>query len=275
MRALTLFTFFTLASASAATLDPATSDAWDEYVQSATQQMQQRLAAGNSFLWVDEAPDRLAKVRAGEVVVAPTGPHAPKKVPAGLIHDWVGAVFIPSASINDALGVVRDYPRYKDLYQPSVVDSKVINSSEDTDRYFMLLMNNALLLKTAFSADYEACYVRVDGRRAYSITRSTRIQEIQDYGTSTERLVPEGQGRGILWRLFGVTRYLERDGGLYIEFQVIGLSRDIPVSVRWFVEPMVRRVSRSSLATSLQETEHAVRTRAEVAKSGYGLSYKP
>jgi hypothetical protein len=275
VRAFTLVTLFSLVSASAATLDPNTSDAWDEYIQSATERMQQRLAAGNSFLWVDEAPERLARVKAGEVVVAPIGSHIPKKVPSGLIHDWVGAVFIPNASINDALQVVRDYSRYKDLYQPSVVDSKVIDSSADTDRYFMLLMNKALLLKTAFSADYEACYVRVDDRRAYSIARSTRIQEIQDYGTSTERLMPEGQGRGILWRLFAVTRYMERDGGLYIEFEAIGLSRNIPVSVRWFVEPMVRRVSRSSLATSLEETEHAVRTRAEVARSGSALSYKP
>ncbi len=275
MRAIALLTFFSLASASAATLDPTTSNAWDEYIQSATQRMQQRVAAGNSFLWVDEAPDRLVKVKAGEVVVALMGPQVPKKVPAGLIHHWVGAVFIPNASINDALQVVRDYPRYKDLYQPSVVDSKVIDSREDTDHYFMLLMNKALLLKTAFSADYEACYVRVDGTRAYSIARSTRIQEIEGYGTSTERLVPEGQGRGILWRLFAVTRYLERDGGVYIEFEAIGLSRDIPFSVRWFVEPMVRRVSRSSLATSLEETEHAIRTRAEVARSGSALSYKP
>ena len=115
----------------------------------------------------------------------------------------------------------------------------------------------------------------MDGRRAYSIARSTRIQEIQDYGASTERLVPEGQGRGILWRLFAITRYLERDGGVYIEFEAIGLSRDIPVSVRWLVEPMVRRVSRCSLATSLEETENTIRTRAEVARSGSALGYKP
>lgn len=275
MRAATLLTFVSLASANAASLDAITAQAWDEYVQSAAQQMQQRLAPGGSFLWVDETPERLARVRAGEIVVSPMGRRNPNKVPSGLIHHWIGAVFIQNASINDVLQVVRNYTRYKDVYQPSVVDSNVIAKGEDTDRYFMLLMNKALLLKTAFSADYETCYVRVDDRRVYSIARSTRIQEIENYGSPAERLLPEGQGRGIMWRLSGITRYLERDGGVYIEFEAIGLSRDIPASIRWFVEPMVRRVSRSSLTTSLEETGRAVRTRAEVARSGSSLSYKP
>lgn len=275
MRVLTLVTFSTLAAAKAATLDPVTSQAWDEYVRSATERMQQRLAPGNSFLWTDEAPDRIARVKAGKVVVSAIGPQSPKKVPSGLIHHWIGAVFIQHASLNDVVHVARDYERYKDVYEPSVVDSKAIATGEDTDRYSMLLMNQALLLKTAFSADYEACYVELAEGRAYSIARSTRIQEIEDYGSSEQRLLPEGQGRGIIWRLFGITRYLERDGGVYLEFEAIGLSRDIPASIRWFVEPMVRRVSRSSLATSLEETGRAVRTRAEVARSGSSLSYKP
>ena len=58
--------------------------------------------------------------------LSPVGPQVPKKVPSGLIHDWVGAVFIPNVSLNDVQQVVRDYARYKDLYQPNVIDSKVI-----------------------------------------------------------------------------------------------------------------------------------------------------
>jgi hypothetical protein len=71
-----------------------------------------------------------------------------------------------------------------------------------------------------------------------------------------------GEGRGIIWRLFSVTRYAERDGGVYVEFEAIGLSRDIPASLRWIVEPIVRRTSRASLSTSLRQTETAVRSHA-------------
>ena len=42
--------------------------------------------------------------------------------------------------------------------------------------------------------------------------------------------------------------------------EAIALSRDIPAALRLFVEPIVRRVSRSSVATSLQQTEAAVRS---------------
>jgi len=120
-------------------------------------------------------------------------------------------------------------------------------------------------LKTAFDTDYESCEVHVDDQRVYSVTRTTRIQEIEEYGLPAQRLLHEGEGSGMIWRLFGITRYLERDGGVYLEVQVIGLSRDIPASLRWLVEPMVRRISRGSLSTSLRQTENAVRLRTGLA----------
>jgi hypothetical protein len=49
---------------------------------------------------------------------------------------------------------------------------------------------------------------------------------------------------------------------VYIELEAIALSRDIPAALRWAVEPIVRRVSRSSLDTSLQQTKDAVRSLA-------------
>jgi hypothetical protein len=55
-----------------------------------------------------------------------------------------------------------------------------------------------------------------------------------------------------------------------MEVEVIGLSRDIPASLRWLVEPIVRHVSRASLSTSLQQTENAVRGRAELANDQTG-----
>jgi len=252
-------------TASAANLEPATLKAWDDYVESASRRMQQRLGPDKTFLWVDESPDRLAKVRASEIVVLPMKPHIPEKVPSGLIHDWVGAVFVPHASIKDALAVLGDYAHYKDVFRPTVIDSRTIATSETKDRFSMVLMNKAFFLKTALDADYESRYVRVDDRRGYTVSSTTRIQEVEEYGAPAEHALREGEGRGILWRLFGVTRYLERDGGVYIEVEAIALSRDIPASLRWLVEPAVRRVSRASLSTSLQQTEDAVRSRAELA----------
>ncbi len=230
--------------------------------------MEQRVRPGNTFLWVDEAPDRLAEVRAGEIVVSPAGPQNPKKVPFGLIHDWVGAALIRGATLKDVLRVVRDYAGYKDVYQPTVIDSKVIATGAAKDRFSMLLANKSLFLKTAFAADYESCYFHVDDQRVYSVSQATRIQEIDEYGAPDQRILPEGEGNGAIWRLFSIARYVERDGGVYVEVEAIGLSRDIPASLRWLIEPIVRRVARGSLATALRQTEDGVRLSAERANRG-------
>jgi hypothetical protein len=235
--------------------------------------MEHRVPPGEAFLWVDEEADRTARVRAGEIVVAPVGQN-PKKVPSGLIHDWVGAVFLPNISLHDVLPVVRDYPRYKEWYQPGVIDSKVISTGHDKDRFSMLLMNKSVFLKTAFDADYESYYIQVDPRRAYSVSRSTRVQQIQEYGTPDQRVLEEGEGNGVIWRLLGITRFEERDGGVYVELEAIVLSRTIPVGLRPFVDPIVRRVSRDSLMTSLQQTGKAVQAGVKLAnrKNGSGGS---
>jgi hypothetical protein len=53
-----------------------------------------------------------------------------------------------------------------------------------------------------------------------------------------------------------------------LEIEAVGLSRDIPVAVRFVVDPIVRRVSHNSLLVSLQQTKEAVDSRlAEVTKS--------
>ncbi len=257
------------AALSAATLEPITTKAWDEYVGAATMGMERRLNPGNTFLWVDELPERLRKVRSGEIVVSPVSLQNPIRVPSGLIHDWIGAVYIAHVTLNDVLNVVRDYARYKDLYRPTVSDSKAIASGEAKDRFSMLLIHKSSFLKTVMDTDSEAYYVPVDNQRVYSVSRTARVQEIEGYGASDQRILNEGEGTGLIWRLLSITRYAERDGGVYLEFEVIGLSRDIPASLRWLVEPIVRHVSRRSLLTSLQRTETAVRLRGESTAASY------
>jgi len=254
----------------ASSLESTTLAAWEEYIECANIQAEQRLVPGKTFLWMDEVPGRLAKVRAGEIVVLPVGTQNPKRVPSGLIHDWVGTAFIPGATLQDVFQVVRDYPRYKEWYRPIVVDSKAISAAETKDRFSMLLMNKSFFKKTALDTEYESGYVHIDSRRGYSISRTTRIQEIEDYGSSAQRVLPAGEGNGIIWRLFSIMRFEERDGGVYIELEAIGLSRDIPFSVRWAVEPLVRRVSRGSLSTSLRQTANAVNVNLEAANSKAG-----
>jgi len=165
---------------------------------------------------------------------------------------------------------VDDYARYKDWYPPTVIDSRVIAGSNGKDRFSLLVVNKSFLRSTALDTDYESCYVPVGDRRGYSVSRMTRIQEIENFGTRAQHVLPEGEGTGLVWRLFSITRYVERDDGVYLEREAIGLSRDIPASLRWLVQPIVRRISRGTLATSLRQTETAVKNAANNGPSWKG-----
>lgn len=255
--------------ADAATLKPETKTAWDEYLQMANAAMQARLQPGAQFLWLDSQPGMAETVRTKGPHVSPMGPHIPKKVHSGLIHDWLGVGFVPNSKIEDILLVVRDYDRYKDLYRPGVIESISHGTNGAKDLFSMRLMNKSVIAKTALDTDCEASYFRVDDHRWYGVSNTTHIQEVEKFGTPEQRTLPEDQGTGLIWRLSSITRLEERDGGVYAELEAIALSRDIPAAFRAFVTPIVRRVSRDSLATSLHQTRVGIEARkALVAHPG-------
>jgi len=241
----------------AATLTQETKAAWDAYLGAANAAMQARLQPGAHFLWLDDEPRRAEKIRKG-LLIAPVGPHIPKKVPSGLIHDWLGVGFVPNVKIEDILRILRDYDRYKEIYRPGVIDSISHGTDGMKDLFSMRLVNKSVVAKTALDTDCEASYFRVDDRRWYSISNTTHIQEVDKFGTPEQRTLPEDQGTGLIWRLSSITRLEERDGGVYAELEAIALSRDIPAAFRLLVTPIVRRVSRDSLATSLHQTKVAL-----------------
>jgi len=247
-----------LATAShAADLRPETLSAWEQYIQEKDAGV--KLSAAAPWVTNDNRLD-WAILRSGKILIAPAGPNIPNRVPGGLIHDWIGTAFIRNATISQVLAAVRDYDRYKDLYRPGVVDSKLVSSGDDEDRFSLLLMNKAIIVKTAIAGEYRASYFRIDDHRWYSIAESTRVQEIQDYGGPNERLLPVDQGAGLMWRVHSVTKYEERDESVFMQMEAIVLSRDVPNTLRWIVNPIVRRVSRDSLQLSLQQTRCAVQS---------------
>jgi len=88
------------------------------------------------------------------------------------------------------------------------------------------------------------------------VTHSRFDRELQ--GRPSERLLPADAGAGFIWRIRSISRYLERDGGVYLEIEAIALTRDIPSSLRWLVSPVVNHLSVNSLTTTLSQTREAV-----------------
>lgn len=95
--------------------------------------------------------------------------------------------------------------------------------------------------------DQEVHYHVVDSTHAFSRSRTTRVQEVENAGKSDEKLEAEGHDRGFMWRMNTYWRFEEKDGGTYVECQAISLTRDIPTGLGWMVGSFVTSVPRESL----------------------------
>ena len=249
----------------AAELKPEALQAWESYLANTRSQIATRLQSEESFLRSGETQGTLRRIRTGEIVIVPEA-QTPKPVPEGLIHHWIGAVFVPDSTIADVLGVVRDYPHFAYYYEPNVVESKLLAQHGDEYSFDMVIMSQSLFSKTALDGEYTDSYFRVSDTRWYSVTHSTRIQQIEDFGRPDEQRLPPDKGSGYIWRLCTVSRFEQRDGGVYVELELMVLSRDIPPGLRWLVNPIVRRVSRNALQTSLDKTRSAVSAAASASR---------
>jgi hypothetical protein len=242
----------------AAELQPGTLMAWDAYLKEADFHMQQRAARSAPFLWIDESTDRAARVRSGEVVVVPVVGHGTEEVPNGLVHDWIGTVFIPGATIDGLLAVVHDYDHYKRLYRPVVTSSRTLACADAGQEFQMVWQRKVVFVSAAMQGHYQAHDTMLDAHRGYSVADAVEVREIADYGRPGQRLLPADTGNGFIWRIRSVARFEERDGGVYLELEAIALTRDIPASVAWMVNPVVNHLSFNSLTTTLRQTRDAV-----------------
>ena len=240
-------------------MKPRTLQAFDEYSRGA----EARIAAlerGPLFLWTDQSPERHRQVRQGAIVVERVTGKDPAAVPEGLIHDWIGAVFLPGATLPQVIGLVQDYDQHKDVYAPEVGASKLVNRNGSDFQVFLRLLKKKVIT-VVLDTYYDVHYAPVDETRWCSRSYSTRIQEVENASKPNEHALPPGEDHGFLWRLNSYWRFLQRDGGVYVECEAISLTRDIPMGLGWVVGPVVRDLPRESLVSTLQKTRDALAKR--------------
>lgn len=112
-------------SVHAAVLKPETLAAWEAYIQGMSTQAPASVHLNQQFLKSTGDTDMLGRLQQGELVVVPVG-QTPRKVPGGLIHHWMGTVFIAGSSMDPVLSVIRDYTHYRDYYHPGVIASNCL-----------------------------------------------------------------------------------------------------------------------------------------------------
>lgn len=205
----------------------------------------------------------LPSVRRGEVVIAPVVGHGTEGVPNGLVHHWIGVVFIPGATIEGLLGVVHDHDSYQRVYRPVVTSSRTLACSETSQEFQMVWQRKILFVRAATQGRYRARDVMLDGSRGYSTADTVEVREIADPGHAGQDLLPPDTGNGFLWRIRSLARFEKRDGGVYLELEAIALTRDVPASLAWMVNPVVNRLSVGSLTTTLRQTRDTVLSTSE------------
>ena len=236
-----------------ADLKPPTVEAFDRFIR----QAEQRLDSRAQFLWADEAPDRAQKLRQGGPVVQPFGANPVTKVPGGLVHDWVGSAFLPGVTLPQTLALVQDYNRHKEYYKPEVADSRILSRDNNHYKIFLRLVKKQVITVT-LATEHDVQYTQVTPKQSRSVSRTTKIAEVDDAGNPSEREQPPGKGQGFLWKLNSYWRFEERDGGTWIECEAISLTRDIPTGLGWIVEPIIRNLPKDSLVNTLNATRAAL-----------------
>jgi hypothetical protein len=271
-RALTIFVAACVAlplPVHAADLQPQTAQAYDRYIQLTSEQVTAELAQSGPYLWVERLPpeQRAAdeeQLRNGQPVIErldtlDSGKTIP--VPGGIIHHWIGTAFVPGATLGQTLAFMEDYDHKTEYFKPDIVRSKILR--HDGDDYFVLLrFYNKKIITTVIDTDQQIHYHVVDSTHAYSRSRTTRVQEVENAGKSDEKLEAEGHDRGFMWRMNTFWRFEEKDGGTYVECQAISLTRDIPTGLGWMVGSFVTSVPRESLTFTLTTARAALMRRA-------------
>jgi hypothetical protein len=250
--------------AAAKKLKPETAAVFDHYAGLAEQRMSTEMSAGR-FLWMDGLPPEqrdpvYARLRKGEVVTHRLETldqgHA-IDVPDGLIHHWVGAVFIPGATMAKTIALLQDYDNQYKYYAPDVERSKLLSRSGDEFKIYLRLRRKKVVT-VVLNTEYDVRYRLLGENRASARSTSTRIAQVQNAGQHDESEKPVGDDDGFMWRLNSYWRFWQRDGGTYVQLEAISLTRDIPAGLGWLVRPFITSVPEESLAFTLSRTRQAL-----------------
>jgi len=178
-----------------------------------------------------------------------------------LIHHWFGSIFIPNTTLDVLLRWVQDYDQHHRFFK-EVEQSKLLSRDNNTFNIFLRLMRKKVVT-VHYNTNHTVVYRREESDRASSRSVATKIAELADTGTASEKEKPVGDDSGFFWRLNSYWRFKQENGGVFIECESISLSRSIPFGFGWLVKGYVESVPRESLEGTLTSIRQGV---AETAR---------
>jgi hypothetical protein len=258
----------------AADLTPGTAAAFGRYVRLTEQRIDREVAQPGAFLWIDTLGQsrrtEIAKgLQQGGVIIErlrTLDGSTEIEAPDGLIHHWVGTVFVPRVSVKDAVTLMQDYDHHSKYFAPAIARSKLLERNGNKFRV-ALRFHVKKVITVTMDTENEAEFFNPAGDRAHSRIRSTRTTEITGAGTPQEAAKRPGEENGFMWNLNTYWRFVERDGGTYIQCESLTLTRDVPFALAWIIRPIVTQMPKESLTFTLEKARQSlVALHAKVAR---------
>jgi hypothetical protein len=248
-----------------ASLSHPVKESFERYVELTDARNAEEVRQGAPFLWVDALPEEgraesYNAMRRGEVVIErletrDNGNAIP--CPGGLIHHWVGTLWIPGATLAQTLDFVQAYDRHTQVYSPFELRSRILEHNGNDFKVSIRYLRKKVItvvLDTVFQIEYHT----LDATHAWSHGRTESVHEIKNHDTPRETSFPEGEDGGYLWGMSTYWRFVERDGGTYVQSESISLTTRVPTGLGWLIEPFIKSVPRESLEQILTDTRKGV-----------------
>jgi len=248
---------------SAAELKPETVRAFDRYVQLTEARMHSEVQT--SFLYLDSLPaaqkeEQYRQLHNGGLYIEPirtTDKGKSIAIPGGMIHHWIGVIFVPGANLKETLAIAQNYDNREQIYKPDVTRSKLISHNGDDFKVFLRLYKKRFTT-IVLNTDYDIHYHTIDANHVYCDSYTTRIAEVADPDKPDGAELPVGNDHGYLWRMYTYWRFEQKDGGVYMQIEAISLTRGIPYGLEWLLGPLAKSIPRESFSAVLQQTKQAI-----------------
>ncbi|HUV96740.1 MAG TPA: hypothetical protein VMV98_04645 [Acidobacteriaceae bacterium] len=239
---------------------PAATSAFNSYIGAVESRLAVQHQSQSGFMaLVAAAGQQDARLRRGELIIEQLTPSTGADLTGAMLHDWRGTAFAAGAKAADFERLMKNFNAYPQFFSPQVLQATVIRQQGDRFQVVMRVRQKHVITVVMDTA-YDITFGRLDAQHGYSISRSTRISEVDSPGTSSERTLQASNEHGFLWRLNTYWSYEERDGGLYMQIESVSLTRAIPAGLGWAIEPFVNSVPRESLEFTLRSTCAALRS---------------
>jgi hypothetical protein len=254
---LLIIVFLTAGRCAAVEPKPAAASAFNSYVSGVEARLAVQHRSQNGFVAVSGGGEGDARLRRGELVIDKLTP-TDWSSEGAMLHHWRGTAFAPGATVSDFERLMKDFDAYPRRFAPQVVQAKLLARQGDASQVVMRVRQKHVIT-VVMDTTYDISFAPLDEHHGYSLSRSTRIDEIGGAGTASEHVLSGADEHGFLWRLNTYWSYEVRDGGLYMQIESVSLTRSIPRGLGWAVGPFVESVPRDSLEFTLRSVCNALR----------------